>query len=83
MVGGICEKCKNFKVGRHYLRHKECSAIVCINKNLVASFCPDINHYESISFACIPANYSENGNNKKNKYFKINTYFQNNILTLV
>ena len=30
--------------------------IVCINKNLVAGFCPDIKHYESISFSSIPAN---------------------------
>ena len=56
MVGGICEKCKNFKGGCHYLRHTECSAIVCINKNLVASLCPDIKHYESVSLASIPAN---------------------------
>ena len=56
MVGGKCEKCKNFKGGCDYLRHKECSAIVCINKNLVACFCPDSKHYESISFASIPAN---------------------------
>ena len=55
MAGGICEKCKNFKGGCHYLRHKECSAIVCINKKL-ASLCPDIKHYESVSFASIPAN---------------------------
>ena len=55
MVGGICEKCKNFKGGCDYLRHKECSAIVCINKNLVVSFCPDIKHFESISCASIPA----------------------------
>ena len=48
MVFGICEKCKNFKGGFHYLRQKERSAIVCINKNLVASFCTDIKHYESM-----------------------------------
>ena len=55
MVGGICEKYKNFKGGCHYIRHTECSTIVYINKNLVASFCPDIKLYESISFATIPA----------------------------
>ena len=53
---GTCEKWKNFKGGCHYLRHKGCSAIVCINKNSVACICPDIKHYESISFASIPAN---------------------------
>ena len=41
--------------GCHYLRHKECLAIVCINKNLEACICPDIKHYESISFASIIA----------------------------
>ena len=56
MVGGLCEKWKNFKGGCHYLKHKKCLAIVCINKNSVASFCPDIKHYGSISFASIPAN---------------------------
>ena len=55
MVGGICEKYKTFKGGCHNFRRKECSAIVCINKNLVASFCPDIKHYESPSYASIPA----------------------------
>ena len=55
MVGGTCEKCKNYKGGCHYLRHKEGSAIVCINKSLVARFCTDIKHYESIRFASIPA----------------------------
>ena len=44
MVGGTCEKRKNFKGRCHYLRHKECLPIVCINKNSVACICPYIKH---------------------------------------
>ena len=56
MVGGTCEKWNYFKGVCHYLRHKECLAIICINKNLVACICPDNKPYKSISFASIVAN---------------------------
>ena len=81
MVGGICEKCKNFKGGCHYLRHKECSAIVCINKNLVAIFALTLNILNQYLSQVYLQIYSENGNNKKNNHFKKNTCFQNNFLS--
>ena len=66
MVGGTCEKWKNFKDGCHYLRHKESLAVVCININLVVCICIDIKHYESKVLQLYLQIYSENSNNKIN-----------------
>ena len=70
MVGGICEKCKNFKGGCHYLRHKKCSAIVCINKNWWPVYALTLNIMNQNVLQGYLQIYSENGNNKKNNSFK-------------
>ena len=82
MVGGTCEKWKNFKDGCHYIRHKVCVSVVCMNINLIVCVFLDIKHHESISSASIPAIFSENSNNKNNHQFKKKTYFQNEFSTM-